>query len=69
MSKSKEITSRIKQARRSDGSVVMPRPNATIEELDQWIISLGGREISKEEARIWNKKIRWANIPGELQPA
>ncbi len=49
--------------------VSLPRPDATMEELEQWIISLGGRELSPEEARDLNAKVRWADIPGEPAPA
>lgn len=48
---------------------MLPRPDATMEELEQWIISLGGRELSLEEARAWDKRVRWADIPGEPAPA
>ena len=51
------------------GDVSLPRADATIEELEQWIISLGGRELSPEEARACNAKVRWADIPGESAPA
>lgn len=44
------------------------RSDATIEELDEWIIALGGREISPEEALEWRNKIHWSHIPGETAP-
>lgn len=44
------------------------RSDATIEELDEWIIALGGREISPEEAEEWRNKIQWSQIPGETVP-
>jgi hypothetical protein len=47
----------------------LPRPDAIMEELEQRIISLGGRELSPEEARDLNVKVRWADIPGEPAPA
>jgi hypothetical protein len=47
----------------------LPRPDAIMEELEQRIISLGGRELSPEEARDLNAKVRWADIPGEPAPA
>jgi len=50
------------------GFVPEIRSDATIEELDEWIIALGGREISPEEACEWRNKIRWTQIPGEPVP-
>jgi hypothetical protein len=37
--------------------VVRPRADATMEELEQWIFSLGGRELSPDEVRAWDEKI------------
>ena len=50
------------------GFVPEIRTDATIEELDEWIIALGGREISPEEAQQWQNKILWAPVPGETVP-
>jgi len=50
------------------GFVPEIRSDATIEELDEWIITLGGREVSPEEAQEWRKKIQWSQIPGETVP-
>ena len=44
------------------------RPDATVEEIDEWIVALGGIELTQEEIADWNKKTRWANVPGESIP-
>ena len=67
MNTSSPTTSLIDTAIRS-GFVPEIRKDATIEELDEWIIALGGREISKQEADEWRKKIHWADVPGEPVP-
>lgn len=37
----------------------VPRPGAgaSIEEIDAWILALGGRELTPEEARAWDERI------------
>ena len=44
----------------------VPRPGAgaSIEEIDAWILALGGRELTPEEARAWDER-----IVGGLRPA
>ena len=44
----------------------VPRPGAgaSIEEIDAWILTLGGRELTPEEARAWDER-----IVGGLRPA
>ena len=44
------------------------RPDATVEELDDWIVALGGKELTQDEVAAWNKKTRWADVPGESVP-
>jgi hypothetical protein len=68
MNKSKKTTSAVKVRRPKALAVAMPRSDATIQELDHWILALGGQRISRAEARAWNKKVRWADIPGEAAP-
>ncbi len=36
-----------------------PRPgaDASIEEIDAWILAIGGRELTPEEARAWDERI------------
>jgi hypothetical protein len=36
---------------------MLPRADATMEELEQWIFSLGGRELSPDEIRAWDEKV------------
>ena len=61
------ITSPTESAARP-GFVPEIRTDATIEELDEWIIAIGGREISTQEADEWSKRIHWAEIPDEPVP-
>ena len=56
MSRSKMITSPTDESTRAvEGT--LPRADATMEELEQWIFSLGGRELSPAEVRAWDQKI------------
>jgi len=32
------------------------------------IVALGGMELTQEEVADWNKKTRWADVPGESIP-
>jgi hypothetical protein len=43
-------------------------PRRTAQELDEWILSIGGRELTKAESEEWSKKTRWAEVPGESAP-
>jgi len=36
---------------------MLPRADATMEELEGWIVSLGGRELSPDEIRAWDEKV------------
>jgi hypothetical protein len=56
MSKSKMTTSRTDEATRVVDDT-LPRADATMEELEQWIFSLGGRELSPDEIRARDKKV------------
>jgi len=42
--------------------------NPTVEELDGWIIAMGGRELTPKEAQEWNRKVHWSPVPGEKMP-
>jgi hypothetical protein len=42
--------------------------NPTVEELDNWILALGGRELTPIEAKAWNRKVNWTKVPGEKIP-
>jgi hypothetical protein len=44
----------------------VPRPGAgaSIEEIDAWILAIGGRELTPQEARAWDER-----IVGGLRPA
>ena len=44
------------------------RPRRTAQDLDAWILSIGGREMSKAESEEWNKKTQWTKVPGESAP-
>jgi len=39
--------------------------NATIEEMDEWIIALGGRRLSPKQARAAVKDVLWGKVAGE----
>lgn len=52
----------------------LPHADATMEELEQWIFSLGGRELSPDEIRAWDKKVaggskRLNECPFDIWPA
>jgi len=47
------------------GYVPALRPDATLEELDEWVRSLGGRELTAEQAAKVRAGVRWHSIPGE----
>lgn len=53
------------QIERSIGYIPKLRPNATIEELDDWVIAIGGREVSAEELDEMVRSVNWSNVPGE----
>jgi len=38
---------------------------STVEEIDDWIIALGGREVPVEEMRQIVRAVKWADVPGE----
>jgi hypothetical protein len=44
------------------------RARRTAQELDAWILALGGREVTRAEAEEWNRKTRWTEVPGEAAP-
>ncbi len=43
------------------------KPDATIEELDDWVRALGGRELTPEESTKLRAEVRWSRVPGEKQ--
>src|SRR5437899_2766595 len=55
----------ITEAGRRNGYIPAVRPDATIEELDEWVRALGGRELTPEESKKLKAEIRWHDIPGE----
>ena len=59
MNKSKMTTYRTE-------TTLVPRPGAgaSIEEIDAWILAIGGRELTPQEARAWDER-----IVGGLRPA
>ena len=60
-------TTSITEAGRSAGYIPQIRPNPTIEEIDEWIGAIGGREITPEEAAAFDQQVKWAPVPGEDQ--
>ena len=59
MKKSKKTTYRTEMT-------LVPRPGAgaSIEEIDAWILAIGGRELTPAEARAWDER-----IVGGVQPS
>ncbi len=44
---------------------VLDPATATVEETDEWILALGGQQLSAEELRVVVREVRWADVPGE----
>ncbi len=44
---------------------VLDPATATVEETDEWILALGGQQLSAEELRAVVREVRWADVPGE----
>ena len=44
---------------------VLAPSRATVEETDEWILALGGQQLSAEELRAVVREVRWADVPGE----
>lgn len=53
------------QIERPSAFVPRLRTNPTIEELDEWVVAIGGREVSDEGMREIVRSVKWANVPGE----
>jgi len=68
MNKSKETTLRSNYQSRLTKFIPQLSANPTVEELDEWIIALGGRELTSNEAQEWNQKVHWTQVPGEKTP-
>lgn len=43
----------------------MPGPEAPIEELDAWILAIGGKELTQKEFEELIAEVHWADVPGE----
>jgi hypothetical protein len=43
------------------------RPDPTIEELDEWVRAIGGRELTPEESAKLRAEVRWHQVPSEPQ--
>ncbi len=37
-----------------------PAPDATMAEIEAWIIAIGGRELTADEVRAWDEKLGWS---------
>ena len=68
MNKSKHNFSPTKDSTKLAGFIPFLAANPTVEELDEWIIALGGRELTPQEAQEWNRKVHWSPVPGEKMP-
>jgi hypothetical protein len=68
MNKSKHNFSPTKDSTKLAGFIPFLAANPTVEELDEWIIAMGGRELTPKEAKEWNRKVHWSPVPGEKMP-
>jgi len=68
MKKLKKTSSRIKSSVVASEFIPQLASNPTVEELDNWILALGGRELTPTEAKAWNRKVKWTKVPGEKIP-
>jgi hypothetical protein len=51
--------------RKSVKKASLPSKKASIKELDNWILSIGGRRITNAQKKKIFSQVRWAKIPGE----
>lgn len=63
--KTSEINISLTEAGQQAGFVPSVRPDATIEELDEWVRSMGGRELTPEESKQLRAGVRWHSVAGE----
>lgn len=68
MKKLKKTSSRTKSSVVASEFIPQLASNPTVEELDNWILALGGRELTPTEAKAWNRKVNWTKVPGEKIP-
>jgi arsenate reductase-like glutaredoxin family protein len=68
MNKSKQTSSPTKNSAVLANFIPLLAANPTVEELDEWVIAMGGRELTPEEAQEWNRKVHWTPVPGEKMP-
>jgi len=57
-----------KDSNKPAGFIPFLAANPTVEELDEWIIAMGGRELTPKEDQEWNRKVHWSPVPGEKMP-
>lgn len=38
---------------------------ATVEEMDDWIVAIGGEVVDRERFQAVIRSIKWSNVPGE----
>ncbi len=48
--------------------VAAPGVGASVEQIDAWILALGGRELTESEGQRIRQEIRWHTVSGEDQP-
>jgi hypothetical protein len=68
MNKSKQTSLPTKKSAPLATFIPQLASNPTLEELDNWILALGGRELTPTEAKAWNRKVNWTKVPGEKIP-
>ena len=53
------------EAGQQAGFVPSIRPDATIEELDEWVRAMGGQELTPEESKRLRAEVRWHSVSGK----
>ncbi len=67
MNPSKNVSSAIKATNKQNNNA-SDRSGASVDEIDSWIKSLGGRELSAKEAAKIRAEISWHKVPSEDVP-
>jgi hypothetical protein len=39
--------------------------SATVEEMDDWIVSIGGEVVNREQFQATIRSVEWSDVPGE----
>ena len=63
--KTSAINISLTEAGQQSGFVPAVRPDATMEELDEWVLAIGGHELTEAESKALRDEVRWHDVPGE----